>query len=88
MALAQFAGQAVAAAAVTDVRESVRGRFARLLGRGDAWRTQVAQGQLAQTREQLAPGRGKRGRLRWSGGRAGSLTCPMRTRWQRPGCAP
>lgn len=29
---AQFVGQAVAEAAVTDVWESVRGRFARLLG--------------------------------------------------------
>ena len=54
MALAQFAGQTVAAAAVTDVWESVRGRFARLLGRGDARKTQVAEGWLAQTREQLA----------------------------------
>lgn len=53
MALAQFAGQTVAAAAITDVWESVRGRFARLLGRGDARKTQVADGWLAQTREQL-----------------------------------
>jgi hypothetical protein len=53
MALAQFAGQTVAAAAVTDVWEAVRGRFARLLGRGDARRTQVAQQWLAQTHEQL-----------------------------------
>ena len=52
--LAQFAGQTVAAAAITDVWESVRGRFARLLGRGDARKTEVAQGWLAQTREQLA----------------------------------
>ena len=36
VALAQFAGQTVAAAAVTDAWEAVRGRFARLLGRGDA----------------------------------------------------
>jgi hypothetical protein len=51
--LAQWAGQTVAAAAVTDVWESVRGRFARLLGRGDARKTQVAEGWLARTREQL-----------------------------------
>jgi hypothetical protein len=51
--LAQFAGQTVAAAAVTDAWEAVRGRFARLLGRGDARRTQVAEGWLVQTREQL-----------------------------------
>jgi hypothetical protein len=52
--LAQFAGQTVAAAAITDVWESVRGRFARLLGRGDARKTEVAQGWLTQTSEQLA----------------------------------
>jgi hypothetical protein len=54
MALAQFAGQTVAAAATTDVWEAVRGRFARLLGRGDARKTQVAEQWLAQTRQQLA----------------------------------
>jgi hypothetical protein len=54
VALAQFAGQTVAAAAVTDVWESVRSRFADLLGRGDARKTEVAEGWLAQTREQLA----------------------------------
>jgi hypothetical protein len=43
----------VAAAAVTDVWESVRGRFARLLGRGDTRRTETAERWLAQTREQL-----------------------------------
>jgi len=53
-ALAQFAGQTVAAAAITDVWESVRGRFARLLGREDARKTQVAEQWLAQTHEQLA----------------------------------
>jgi len=53
-ALAQFAGQTVAAAAITDVWESVRDRFARLLGRHDARRTETAEGWLAQTREQLA----------------------------------
>jgi hypothetical protein len=54
LALAQFAGQTVAAAAVTDVWESARGRFARLLGRGDARKTKVAEGWLAQTQQQLA----------------------------------
>ena len=53
MALAQFAGQTVATAAVTDVWEAFRDRFARLLGRGDAHRTQVAEQWLAQTRQQL-----------------------------------
>src|SRR5215469_15425258 len=53
VALAQWAGQTVAAAAVTDVWESARGKFARLLGRGDARKTEVAQRWLAETREQL-----------------------------------
>jgi hypothetical protein len=53
MALAQFAGQTVAQAAVTDVWEAVRGRFARLLGRGDARKTKVAEQWLAQTHQQL-----------------------------------
>lgn len=58
MALAQFAGQTVAAAAITDVWEAVRDRFARLLGRGDARKTQVAEQWLAQTRQQLAAAAG------------------------------
>ena len=59
VALAQFAGQTVVAAAITDAWEMVRGRFARLLGRGDTRKTEVAEHWLAQTREQLttaAPG--------------------------------
>ena len=58
MALAQFAGQTVAAAAITDVWEAVRGRFARLLGRGDARKTEVAEQWLAQTRQQLTAAAG------------------------------
>jgi hypothetical protein len=53
LALAQFAGQTVAAAAVTDVWEAVRGRFARLIGRGDKPKTEAAERWLAQTHEQL-----------------------------------
>ena len=53
MALAQFAGQTVAGAAITDMWEAVRGRFARLLGRGDARKTEVAEQWLAQTYDQL-----------------------------------
>ena len=53
VALAQWAGQTVAAA-VTDAWEAVRGRFARLLGRRDARKAEVADRWLAQTREQLA----------------------------------
>jgi hypothetical protein len=53
LALAQFAGQTVAAAAITDAWETVRGRFARLLGRGDTRRTEAVERWLAQTRQQL-----------------------------------
>jgi hypothetical protein len=53
VALAQWAGQAVAAAAITDVWESARGKFARLIGRGDARKTEVAERWLAETHEQL-----------------------------------
>lgn len=58
MALAQFAGQTVAAAAITDLWESARSRFAKVLGRGDARKTEVAGRWLDQTRQQLtaAPG--------------------------------
>ncbi len=52
-ALVQWAGQTVAAAAVTDVWESARRKFARLLGRGDARKTEVAKRWRAETREQL-----------------------------------
>ena len=51
--LAQFAGQTVAGAAITDVWEAVRGRFARLVGRGDARKTEVAEQWLVRTRDQL-----------------------------------
>jgi hypothetical protein len=54
LALAQFAGQTVVAAAITDAWEAARGQFARLLGRGDARKTEVAERWLAQTHEQLA----------------------------------
>jgi hypothetical protein len=65
IALAQFAGQTVAAAAVTDMWESLRGRLARLLGRGDERRTEVAAGWLAQTQEHLmATGSGDTGQAR------------------------
>lgn len=54
VALAQWAGQTVAAAAITDVWEAARDRFARFLGRGDARKTEVTERWLAQTWEQLA----------------------------------
>jgi hypothetical protein len=62
--LAQFAGQTVAAAAITDVWEAVRGRFARLLGQGDARKTEVAERWLAQTRQQLTAAGSDSRRLR------------------------
>jgi hypothetical protein len=58
MALAQFAGQTVAQAAITDVWEAVWGRFARLIGRGNARKTEIAEQWLAQTHGQLTAGAG------------------------------
>ncbi len=74
MALAQWAGQTVAAAAVTDVWEAARHKVARLLGRGDQRKTEVAERWLDETRQQLAaaegadlePARAAAGR-RWEG---------------------
>jgi hypothetical protein len=54
MALAQWAGQTVAAAAVTDVWEAARHKVARLLGRGDQSKTEAAERWLAETHQQLA----------------------------------
>ncbi len=51
--LAQWAGQTVAAAAVTDVWESARRKFARLFGRGDSKRAEAAERWLAETHDQL-----------------------------------
>ena len=51
--LAQWAGLTVAAAAVTDVWETARHRFAKLLGRGDSTKTEAIERWLAQTHEQL-----------------------------------
>jgi hypothetical protein len=53
MALAALAGNTVVAAATTDAWEAARRGFARLLGRGDPDRTQMAEQRLAETREQL-----------------------------------
>jgi hypothetical protein len=73
MTLAQFAGQTVAGAAITDVWEAARGRFARFIGRGNADRTQAAERWLAEThREVSAAGPGlqqvqQRQAERWAG---------------------
>jgi len=53
LTLAQFAGQTLAAAAITDAWESVRGRFAKLIGRGNTRKTEIAEQWLITTREQL-----------------------------------
>jgi hypothetical protein len=58
MVLAQFAGQTLAAAAVTDVWESARHKVARLLGRGDQRKTEVAQRWLDETHHQLTAAQG------------------------------
>jgi hypothetical protein len=58
MALAQFAGQTVAAAAVTDVWEAARHKVARLLGRDDPRKTEVAERWLDETRQQLTAAEG------------------------------
>ncbi len=59
MALAALAGNTVVAAATTDAWEAARRGFARLLGRGDPDRTQMAEQRLAETREQLTGAEGK-----------------------------
>jgi hypothetical protein len=52
-ALASLAGNTIVAAATTDAWEAARRGLARLLGRGDADRTTVAERRLAETHEQL-----------------------------------
>jgi hypothetical protein len=54
LVLAQWAGQTVAAAAVSDAWESARHKLARLLGRSDPKKTEVAERWLEQTHRQLA----------------------------------
>jgi hypothetical protein len=54
LALAAMAGNTVVAAATTDAWEAARRGFARLLGRGDAKREQLADRRLEKTRQELA----------------------------------
>jgi hypothetical protein len=54
LALAALAGQTVVAAAATDVWGKAKQGFARLLGRGNQSRVEVAERRLERTREQLA----------------------------------
>jgi hypothetical protein len=53
IALAALAGNTVVAAATTDAWEAARRKFARLLGRGDPKKEQLAETRLEQTRQQL-----------------------------------
>lgn len=53
MTLAALAGNTVVVAATTDAWEAARCKFAPLLGRGDAARTQVAVQRLEETHQQL-----------------------------------
>ena len=54
IALAALAGNTVVAAASTDAWEAAKRRLARLLGRGDPRREQLAEDRLEETRQQLA----------------------------------
>jgi hypothetical protein len=73
IALAQWAGQTVAVAAVTDVWESARRKFARLFGRGDPQKTEAAERWLTETREQLTAA---------VGGELESARAHQQQRWQ------
>jgi hypothetical protein len=58
VALEQWAGQIVAAAAVTDVWEAARHKIARLLGRGNPKRTEAVELWLNETHQQLQAAQG------------------------------
>jgi hypothetical protein len=53
VALTALAGNTVVAAATTDAWEAARRKFARLLGRGDPEKEQLAEQRLEETRRQL-----------------------------------
>jgi hypothetical protein len=53
LSLASLAGQTVVTAAVTDAWGTAKRGFARLLGRGDPARTELAERRLEQTHDQL-----------------------------------
>jgi hypothetical protein len=58
IALAALAGNTVVSAATTDAWEACRRGIARLLGRGDAKKTELAKQRLAETHNQLATAAG------------------------------
>jgi hypothetical protein len=53
IALAALAGNTVVTAATTDAWEAVRHKLAKLIGRGDAKKEQLADKRLVETRQQL-----------------------------------
>ena len=55
LALATLAGNTVVTAAVTDAWEAARDKFARLLGRGDPDKTELAAQRLAETHDPEHP---------------------------------
>jgi hypothetical protein len=59
IALAALAGNTVVTAATTDAWEAARRKFARLLGRGDPKKEQLADRRLEETRQQLEGVSGK-----------------------------
>src|ERR1700683_2297059 len=58
LTLAALAGRAVVDAAATDGWEATERGYAKVLGCGDAAKTQLAEQWLAEKREQLTPGAG------------------------------
>jgi hypothetical protein len=58
VALAQWAGQTVAAAAVTDMWDVARQKVARLLGRGSPKKTEAVERWLDETHQQLTAAQG------------------------------
>jgi hypothetical protein len=58
IALAQWAGQTVVAAAVTDVWETARQKITRLLGRGNPKKTEAVERWLDETHQQLTAAQG------------------------------
>ena len=58
LALAALAGNTVVTAAVTDAWEAARDKFARLFGRGDPDKTELAEQRLEETHDQLTAAAG------------------------------
>ena len=74
LTLATLAGEVVLDALATDEWETAQREFARLLGRGDANDTRLAEERLQATREQL---------IATAGSNAGPIRTALATRWAR-----